>query len=69
MKYIFDLIACLKTLYSCVWNMSDYLTEFKNILANLNPYKAILFGSYADVPDSLNYSVKGTDMNETIAQY
>lgn len=50
-------------------NMSDYLTELKNILADLNPYKAILFGSYADVPDSLNYSVKGTDMNETIAQY
>lgn len=28
--------------------MSDYLTEFKNILADLNLYKAILFGSYAD---------------------
>lgn len=28
--------------------MSDYLTELKHILADLNPYKAILFGSYAD---------------------
>jgi uncharacterized protein len=29
-------------------NMSDYLAELKHILADLNPYKAILFGSYAD---------------------
>jgi len=28
--------------------MSDYIGELKNILADLNPYKAILFGSYAD---------------------
>ena len=27
--------------------MSDYLGELKHILAGLNPYKAILFGSYA----------------------
>ena len=29
-------------------NMPDYLAELKHILADLNPYKAILFGSYAD---------------------
>jgi len=28
--------------------MPNYLTELKSILADLNPYKAILFGSYAD---------------------
>ncbi len=28
--------------------MSDYLAELKHVLSDLNPYKAILFGSYAD---------------------
>ena len=28
--------------------MLNYLTELKDILTDLNPYKAILFGSYAD---------------------
>lgn len=27
--------------------LQEYLTELKNILAELNPYKAVLFGSYA----------------------
>jgi len=27
--------------------LQNYLTELKNILTELNPYKAILFGSYA----------------------
>ncbi|MCI5132735.1 MAG: hypothetical protein D3904_14760, partial [Candidatus Electrothrix sp. EH2] len=28
--------------------LRNYLTELKNILTELNPYKAVLFGSYAD---------------------
>jgi predicted nucleotidyltransferase len=27
--------------------LQEYLAELKNILAELNPYKAVLFGSYA----------------------
>ena len=27
--------------------LQNYLTELKNILTELNPYKAVLFGSYA----------------------
>lgn len=27
--------------------LRNYLTELKNILTELNPYKAVLFGSYA----------------------
>jgi predicted nucleotidyltransferase len=35
--------------------LHEYLAELKNILADLNPYRAVLFGSYAEgtaQPDS-----------------
>jgi predicted nucleotidyltransferase len=28
--------------------LQEYLVELKNILAELNPYRAVLFGSYAE---------------------